>query len=139
MSDNLHQKLRDAHIELGIARSMVAEAKALLARCEREAAETGRKLAQLTPEVGPLLVTDHAIVRYINHMMGLDVEQFRTKITEDPDLLVMVNRLGDGIYPVRNEHRVVVRNRKVVTVQPKKYPHNVAYSKTNNKKRRQER
>lgn len=62
-------------------------------------------------------ITDHALLRYIERILGIDVEQIRNEIlTEETRYQVFV--LGDGKYPVNNDHYVIIRDNALITVYP---------------------
>ena len=65
----------------------------------------------------PLLqVTDHAVLRYWERVIGFDPNDAIQQILT-PELIEQYATLGDGEYPV-NGFRVLIRNRKVITVLP---------------------
>ena len=63
-----------------------------------------------------MLVTDHAIIRYLERVMGVDIERLRRLV-----LPAVTERsaktLGDGVYPTpARKHRVVIKKGVVKTV-----------------------
>lgn len=64
----------------------------------------------------PLVITDHALVRYAERFRGFDSVAAQRAICEE-NLRARVERLGDGRYPV-GDILVVVMNMTVVTVYP---------------------
>ena len=61
-------------------------------------------------------VSDHAIVRYLERIKGVDINAIKEEIVTD-NIRKMVDTLGGaGIYPDRN-HKVVMKNYTVVTVE----------------------
>ena len=63
-------------------------------------------------------VSDHALVRYIERVLGVDVEQIRAEMLP-PDAAAGLRRLGSGRYPMRGPdgpYHVVVKDGTVVTV-----------------------
>lgn len=60
-------------------------------------------------------VTDHAVLRYLERVMGLDVEAIReTILTEESK--VWIKTVGHGKFPIGNGHFVKVVNGVVVTI-----------------------
>lgn len=53
-------------------------------------------------------VTDHAVVRYLEKIVGVDIDAIRWKIAHD--------ELPDGAHVVERSHRVIVKSGRVVTV-----------------------
>jgi hypothetical protein len=67
-------------------------------------------------------VTDHAVVRYLERVAGMDIAAIRRAILP-ADVEAQVRVLGDGRYPVGETHAAIVRDGVVVTV----YDPRVAY------------
>lgn len=63
-----------------------------------------------------MVVTDHALVRYLERCYGLDAEALRQKLAPEC-LSLAVDCLGDGIYP-GPRCRLVVNGHIVKTVLP---------------------
>lgn len=61
-------------------------------------------------------ITDHAIVRYAERVLGLNVEEVKLAIAAKA--APMAFTLGDGSYPVGHGCVAVVKNKTVVTVKP---------------------
>lgn len=66
---------------------------------------------------GPIAVSDHALLRYAERFMGLDRYAIIEKLST-PGLARVVDKLGDGQYPLGNGLRVQVKGRTIVTVIP---------------------
>lgn len=66
-----------------------------------------------------LTVTDHAIVRYFERVLNIDVEAIRKKIAT-PHVDRMVKVLGDGKFPAEdefgNKFKIVVSRNRIVTL-----------------------
>lgn len=66
-----------------------------------------------------LMVTDHALMRYFERILGYDLEQVRNWILP-PDLKKAIIKMKDGNYPViindKFSHRVIIQGGAVVTV-----------------------
>lgn len=60
-------------------------------------------------------VSDHAILRYLERVLGIDVWAVKNQIL-NLNGRVTTGELGDGKYPVGNGHHAVVKNDVVVTV-----------------------
>jgi hypothetical protein len=59
-------------------------------------------------------VSDHAIVRYMERVAGMDVEKMKEQIAKS--VSPSVKALGDGRYPCCEGIRAVVDNNVVVTM-----------------------
>ena len=58
-------------------------------------------------------ISDHAIVRYLDRALGIDLDELKLEICPDPKL---VRELGDGDYPIQKGCKARVYNGKIVTV-----------------------
>lgn len=67
---------------------------------------------------GPILIVlDHAIVRYYERVVGLNIREVEKEILTD-QLREQHRKLGDGVYPIGNKFRVVIKHNEIVTVLP---------------------
>lgn len=102
----------------------------VLAVCKQESSSLNRKIQGLLDEIrnlqdrnnelrsSTLTVTEHAVIRYLERVEGLDVQAIKDKLATE-ELQNQVSVLGGGEYPVNidgNRVKVVVRNFKVITV-----------------------
>jgi recombination DNA repair RAD52 pathway protein len=60
-------------------------------------------------------VSDHAIVRYLERVKGLDIEAIKKEILPDA-LSRAAKKMGNGFYPVNGTHKVRIKNQVVITV-----------------------
>ena len=65
------------------------------------------------------VISEHAIIRYLQRVKGLDIEEIKNAMLDDR-LKHAIVTLGDGKYPIGNGHYVVVKNRVIVTVYSRK-------------------
>mgnify|MGYP000288406981 CR=1 FL=1 len=59
-------------------------------------------------------VTDHAVIRYLERIEGMNIEKIRSDIRSK--IKDMVKVCGDGRYPLGDRFQAVVENRMVITV-----------------------
>jgi len=62
-----------------------------------------------------VVVSEHAILRYMERVMGFDLEMVRTAILS-PDNLMMIKKLGAGKYPLPGGGRIVVKDNVIVSI-----------------------
>lgn len=77
-----------------------------------------KRIQQLEFENSELMVTEHAVLRYIERELSdfIDLDEIRKSIVES--VREPHERLGNGKYPIQNSSvRAVVRNNAVVTVE----------------------
>lgn len=73
-----------------------------------------RKLKEST-KVRPVIVSEHAILRYLERVRGLDLEQVKKEIAPE-HILGRVRALGNGEYPVGSSHTLKIQDSTVVTI-----------------------
>jgi hypothetical protein len=108
-------KKRLAKIDVSLD-EMKAEQRQLTARMN-ELLEEKKRLEDLIETLIPkkLTVSDHAILRYIERVMGVDVDAIRQLIASEK-VENVVATLGDAKVPLGNGAFAVVKNHAVVTV-----------------------
>lgn len=62
-----------------------------------------------------LVVTEHALLRYIERVHGVDLDAIHDELLSDT-LVAQIEALGDGCYPIGNQTQVRVKNNVIVTV-----------------------
>lgn len=76
---------------------------------------SGRKQRAAVPTHHGLVVSDHAVVRYLERVMGIDVEAVRARIV-DHSVAAAAREFTRVCVAVDGSHRVIVESGKVVTV-----------------------
>ena len=95
-------------------------ASVALGKAKSELSNVVSKLKGLQCRVAPV-VTDHALVRYIERVKGIDVEALRGEILTD-GRRAAIKRYGSLKIPLPDGARVVVKEGVIVTVSPKRQP-----------------
>lgn len=62
-----------------------------------------------------ITVSEHAVVRYLERGMNLDIDSIKAKILSE-DTTTLIKNLGNGKYPIGGGLKAVVRDNVVVTV-----------------------
>lgn len=62
-----------------------------------------------------LVVTEHAILRYLERSSCINIEDVKSKIMSE-NVIKQFAVLGNGQYPIANGLRVVIRGNTIVTV-----------------------
>lgn len=60
-----------------------------------------------------IIISDHALIRYLERVEGMDIESIRQKIVTEK-VSELINKLGDGVFPVDDVFKITV-NKKVIT------------------------
>lgn len=61
-----------------------------------------------------IIVSEHAILRYFENVLGFDLKEVERKILTD-DVKSSISKLGDGKYPI-GDVKIVVRGNVVTTL-----------------------
>lgn len=101
------------------------EKKAVIAQHQRECNKLQKELYSIDEEIemlerqkGKIAVTDHAVVRYMERVSGVDVDAIREEIRQ----LVPSRKGLEGITDLnvfKGSHKLVIKDNAVVTVAPK--------------------
>jgi hypothetical protein len=73
-----------------------------------------RKLKEST-KVRPVIVSEHAILRYLERVKGIDLDQVKKEIAPE-HILGRIRAMGAGEYPVGGTHTLKVTDSTIVTV-----------------------
>ena len=61
-----------------------------------------------------IIVTEHAVLRYLERIMGFDLEQINKSLLTD-DVKLMIGKMGDGKYPI-DGGRMIVKNNTIISI-----------------------
>jgi hypothetical protein len=76
-----------------------------------------KTLAQRDKKWRDLPVTDHAIIRYLERVKGVDIDEIIKEITPE-GMLKNVDSIINGRLPHPSGHRLIIANGAVVTIEP---------------------
>ncbi len=89
---------------------------------DREINSTNQNINNLNNKIdklkerGSLIVSEHAIIRYIERVLGINIDEISQKIL-DNETEKQIEMLGNGTFPVNNnEFKIVVKDNVVVTI-----------------------
>lgn len=88
----------------------------IMANFEKREEALLRQLAKLS-SANDLIVSDHAIVRYLERVLGYELEVLRAQILTDELKSFAKNFKGNGKFPFGDKHQfqAVIKNNIVVT------------------------
>lgn len=91
----------------------IAAARAHHKRCVEERSKLESMLEAASRK--GLSLTEHAILRYLERVHGLNINEVQDKILTE-ELKAMVEKLGNGKYPIGHGVRAVVRNNAIISI-----------------------
>jgi predicted nuclease with TOPRIM domain len=74
------------------------------------------EIKKLQENSGELIISEHAIIRYIERVIGININDIKEAIYSET-LINQVSILGNGNYPIGNGVKAVVKNNVVVTIE----------------------
>jgi predicted transcriptional regulator len=83
-------------------------------RIEKQRKELKAKIKQMEASDN-IVVTEHAILRYLERIMNIDIEELRAEILTDKTRQ-QIKTLGNGRYPLEKGGKAVVKNNSIVSV-----------------------
>lgn len=75
------------------------------------------KIKQLIEDEKDIVVTEHALLRYIERAYGIDLGEIKERMLP-PATISLINQFRSGKIP-SDDVRLVVKDRVVITVEPK--------------------
>lgn len=114
-------ELKGLQVRLQKARGDQDNAKAELADAQRKAAEANRVVATLDEQIKSFtaadpVVTEHALLRYCERILGVDLEAAKAEIL-NPGRLAVIKAMGSGKMDMPGGRKMVFKNRAVVTIE----------------------
>ena len=113
-------KIKSLLLKLRKEEQVVEELKNTVSDINIDIKATQHKISGLKDKIGKLenngsiRISDHAIVRYLERIQGVDIAQAKRDILTDI-VLDQYNTLGDGTYPNKN-FKIIIRNSTVTTI-----------------------
>jgi chromosome segregation ATPase len=115
---NPHE-LKQMQVRKTKAEAEVATLKDEMRRAQQAFQEAENRLTALNKQIADAskepVVTEHALLRYVERVMGLDLDQVKSEILTD-DTIKLMKTLGDGKYPIHDGHKAVVKGMNVVSI-----------------------
>jgi predicted nucleic acid-binding Zn-ribbon protein len=115
---NPHE-LKELQVRLTKAQAEAETAQGELGRAQqkyRDAVQLVEQLrSRLTNASQKPVVSEHALLRYIERFHGINLEEIRAKILTERNVAAIA-RLGTGKYPIEGGGRAVVKGNTVVSV-----------------------
>lgn len=101
--------------EITVARKEQDRLQKRVNELRRDLTATEKKIQTLTERNAKVVISEHALLRYFERVLGFDIESIKqTLLPEQVEQQVKV--LGGGVYPVDNKFKVRIRGNTVLTV-----------------------
>jgi len=81
---------------------------------ERKLLRAKEKIKVLTEKSKDPIISDHAIIRYLERVKGLDLSEIKQSILNDK-LKTMISTLGNGKFPC-DDFTAIVKDNQVITI-----------------------
>lgn len=95
-------------------RGQATEINTALAKKKSKLADINEKIKRISEK--DIIITEHAILRYIERVIGIDIEDLKKRILDDETKEAIKKLGGSGTYPAKEGHKVVLKKGSVVTV-----------------------
>lgn len=106
---------RKAKLEAELSRLEVERKEASKA-CDDVRGKLQSVIRQISEASRNPCVSEHAIIRYMERVLGFDIESIKTAIL-NPQVLAMIESLGDGEFPINGcGGKAVVKNKVVISI-----------------------
>lgn len=112
----LKSRIKKLCADIALETQTVAEQQKQLHRQQTNLSNLKDQLEALEEKNKELSVTEHAIVRYFERVLGFDLEEIESKILT-PTVCGLHEKLGNGKIPLSDGCRVVIKNNTVVTIE----------------------
>lgn len=106
---------RKAKLEVSVAdlKKQLVEAQGLHDKALNQLKSVLAEIDSLA--VREVVVTEHAVLRYIERAMGVDIDHIKDQILTS-ETRRLIENLGNGKYPIGNKLRVIVKNNTIISV-----------------------
>jgi hypothetical protein len=109
--NRLQQERKDIEEKLKVIGNEIGERIKQKKFLEKEHGKISNKINDILTTVS---VTDHAVLRYIERVLGYDIEEIKKKILPE-EIIPAIKQLTNCDYPL-DGFKIIVRSNKVVTV-----------------------
>lgn len=121
---SLITKLRLLNDKADQLRKDLGDAEAAVLNNRNELSQTIRQIQETRSEIGTLqqsqvVVSEHALLRYAERVLGINLDEIRQKILTD-DLRHLIDKMagtGNGKFTHPDGYRLIVKNRVVATIE----------------------
>lgn len=118
---NLKNKLKETEAQAKEMNSQKREIEHKIAEWKRKIEKAESDILKLKKKSEGVIVSEHAIVRYFERVLGYDLDKIKSEILGGADPKSLIKYLEKGVYPVNNtctnaSHRCIIHQGVVTTV-----------------------
>ena len=115
-----HQ-LKKLQTELKSAENDVSQFAKQMACIKTDFAYAKMKVSEIKQDIkkaskNEVIISEHALLRYFERILGFDLEKIRQEILT-PDILNLIDFAKSGKVPFQQGHHLVCRDRIIVTIE----------------------
>lgn len=108
---SLHNQL---HLEYKALQESQSRLKMEIETKRKQIQEVEEKIQTLKGSHETIIISEHAIIRYLERVYGLDLEKIREEILPPP-IAAQAKRIGNGRYSITG-HTVIIKDNVAITV-----------------------
>lgn len=110
-------QVRKARIESDMVqlRESSKAAQRAFSDAQSQLASVNAQIESMRSASKEIVVSEHAILRYLERVKGLDLDSIRKEIISE-ETSIMAKAMGNGSYPIHNGFKVVIKDMTVVSV-----------------------
>jgi len=112
----LQTRLTQAKVDYDIANQSYKVAHENVTKARQTMQNLERQIKDLQESSVEPIVTEHAMLRYLERVRGVDLEELRQEILNDKTS-ELIKTYKSGKFPVGDTHRVVVKKGTIVTIE----------------------
>lgn len=112
----LRDRKRALAAEIAIESEAIRDSRIKLKRMQQDITRLNHQIEQLERRKDGITVTDHAVIRYLERVQGIDIDAIREQMVTDQVEQAVDTLGGTGKFP-SGECRLVMDGYKVVTVE----------------------
>ncbi len=115
----LQTRLTEAELEFVVAKERQSEASKTASEKQNKVNNLKTKIAALTTSHPEPVVSEHALLRFVERVYGVDLSAMKNEILSD-NIKALIDQFQTGRFPIPNYDCVaVVKNRVIVTIETK--------------------
>jgi len=112
---SLETRLAESNAKISNFESQIQEVRKSLKEERKRNDSLKKEIEKLKHTSKELIISEHATLRYIERVLGIDISEIHKKML--PEYLGAAKIINNGKYGIGDNHRIVVKDNVVVTVE----------------------